>query len=141
METEEKVKQCAVLIITCDARVTSHRRALERSGFRVTTTAEWPADAIIRDFHVVIVLVRGVESATMMAARMRAKPHFGQRVLIAVVPGEPTAADRRTAIGSGFDDVASDARDSRALVARVVQFLRLRPEYRCFLPDRKRPAA
>jgi hypothetical protein len=135
------VKQCAVLIVNRDGRATSQQQAFERIGFVVTAMAEWPPDDVIRHFEVVIILLRHMESATMMAARMRAKPHFGNRVLIAVVPATVTTAERRNAIGSGFDDVASDTRDSRVLMARVLRCLRLRPEYRCFLPDRRRPAA
>ena len=135
------MKQCAALIVDCDIRNTSPHRALERLGFRVTTTAEWPGDDMIRDVEVVIVRVRHIESATMLAARMRAKPYFGHRVLIAVVPAAATPDQRRIAIDSGFDDLASDSRDSRGLIARVLRSLRRRPEYRCFLPDRKRRAA
>jgi hypothetical protein len=135
------VKQCAVLLLNCNGRDTSHQQALERIGFLVTATAEWPGDDVISDFEVVIILVRLMESAAMMATRMRAKPHFGRRVLIAVVPAAATTGERRSAIGSGFDDVVSDTRDSRVLIARVLRSLRLRPEYRCFLPDRRRPAA
>jgi hypothetical protein len=58
-----------------------------------------------------------------------------------VVPAATTQEERRGAVASGFDDVATDTRDSRILIARVLRRLRLRPEHRCFLPDRKRRAA
>ena len=51
------------------------------------------------------------------------------------------AASLTAAIGGGFDDAVSESRDGRQLVARVLRCLRSRPEYRCFLPDRKRRAA
>jgi DNA-binding response OmpR family regulator len=135
------VKQCAVLLVNSSGRETSHHQALERLGFQVTATTDWPADTLIRSFEVVIVILRHMGNASMLAARLRAKPHFGQRVLIAVVPATAPSEERRDAIGSGFDDVASDSDDSRALIARVLRSLRRRPEFRCFLPDRKRRAA
>ena len=135
------MKQCAVLLVDCSGIQTSHPRALERVGFRVTVTSEWPDNDVIRSFEVVIVVLRHMAHASMLAARMRAKPHFGHRVLLAVVPPASTPGERRDAIGSGFDDVATDSADSRILIARVLQCLRRRPEYRCFLPDRKRRAA
>ncbi len=44
-----RMKQCAALIVDCDMRSSSPHRALERLGFRVATTAEWPGDDMIRD--------------------------------------------------------------------------------------------
>jgi hypothetical protein len=134
------VKQCSILIVNCGAE-TSHRQALERIGFHVSETCEWPADDLITAFEVVIVLLRHMQTAGMLAARMRAKPHFGHRVLIAVVPSTASTDERRSAVGSGFDDAVGESRDSRLLIARILRRLRLRPEYRCFLPDRKRRAA
>jgi hypothetical protein len=110
-------------------------------GFQVTATEEWPANDLVRAYEIVIVVLRHMVNASMLAARLRAKPHFGKRVMIAVVPSSATLDERRIAIGSGFDDVATDSEDSRTLIARVLRALRARPEYRCFLPDRKRPAA
>lgn len=134
------MKQCSVLILNSGVE-TPYRQALERIGFHVSETCEWPGDDLVRTVEVVIVLPRHMETIAMLGARMRAKPHFGQRVLIAVVPATASEGDRRAAAGSGFDDVVSDSRDSRVLVARILRRLRSRPEYRCYLPDRKRRAA
>jgi hypothetical protein len=134
------VKQCSVLIVNCGAEPV-HRQALERIGFHVSETFEWPDDDTIKAFEVVIVVFRHMEKVAMLATRMRAKPHFGQRVLIAVVPSTASADERRTAVGSGFDDAVIDSRDSRTLLARILRRLRSRPEHRCFLPDRRRRAA
>jgi DNA-binding response OmpR family regulator len=134
------VKQCSILIVNCGAEPL-HRQVLERIGFHVSETTEWPDDDLIKTFQVVIVAFRHMESVAMLATRMRAKPHFGQRVLIAIVPVMATADERRAALGSGFDDVVSESKDSRPLVARILRRLRSRPEHRCFLPDRKRRAA
>jgi DNA-binding response OmpR family regulator len=134
------VKQCSILIVNSGTE-TSHHQALERIGFKVSETSEWPDDDMIPAFEVVIVLLRNMQTAGMLAARMRAKPHFGHRVLIAVVPATASDDERRSAVGNGFDDVVGDSRDSRQLIARIFRRLRLRPEHRCFLPDRKRRAA
>jgi hypothetical protein len=138
---EKIVKQCSVLLINAERREASHREALEQAGFRVIEICVWPDDDVLIAFEVVVILLPHMERASMLAARMRAKPHFGHRVLIAVVPSPVGAHERRDAIRSGFDDVASDSRASRLLVARILKRLRARPEHRCFLPDRKRPAA
>jgi len=134
------VKQCSVLIVNCGEEA-PYRQRLERIGFRVSETCEWPADEVVTTFEVVIVLFRQLQTISMLAARMRAKPHFGHRVLIAVVPPTASADERRSAIGSGFDDVVSESKDARVLIARILRQLRSRPEHRCFLPDRKRRAA
>ncbi len=135
------MKKCSVLMINISARETPHRLTLEKVGFRVVETCEWPPDEIIPEFEVVIVLLRHMQAVSMLAARLRAKPHFGQRVLVAIAPQPTSAQDRRAAIACGFDDVVSEGSDSRQLLARVLRQLRARPEHRCFLPDLKRRAA
>jgi hypothetical protein len=135
------VKQCSVLIVNCSGREIAHRRALLRRGFRVDEIAEWPFDDVVTQYEVVVVVLREIDSISVIAARMRAKPKFGNRVLIGVTQVAPSAAERRHAILSGFDDVVGDSNDSRILVARILHRLRARPEHRCLLPDRKRPAA
>jgi hypothetical protein len=134
------VKQCSLLIVNCSGRQSRHREALERRGFRVTELKEWPADDVVLDSEVVLCVLRGLETIGMLAARMRAKPRFGHRILIALVP-TVRPADRRTAIGAGFDDVLGESGGPRVLIARILRRLRARPEHRCFLPDLKRPAA
>jgi hypothetical protein len=133
------VKQCSILIVGGGAE-TQYRQALERIGFQVSETCEWPDDDVIPAFEVVIVSIRHMERVAMLAARMRAKPHFGHRVLIASVPPTASAEERRSAVASGFDDAVTE-KDARLLVARILRRLRSRPEHRCFLPDRKRRAA
>jgi DNA-binding response OmpR family regulator len=134
------VKQCALLIVNGTERPSPPREALEQRGFRVAESKEWPADDVVLDSQVVIIVLRNVEAISMLAARMRAKPRFGRRVLIAVVP-TVTPADRRMAIGAGFDDVVGESGGMRVLIARILRLLRARPEHRCFLPELKRPAA
>ena len=102
---------------------------------------EWPSDDVVLGFEVVIIVLRRMDSVSMTAARMRAKPRFGMRVLIAVMDSAPSAAERRHAILSGFDDLVGESRDSRVLIAHILRMLRARPEHRCLVPEKKRPAA
>jgi hypothetical protein len=138
------VKQCAVLFINPDRQESGHPQAMRAIGFVVDEVTEWPDDdSMVRNYHVVIVHVREMNGAPMLAARLRAKPHFGRRLLIALVPADTTQAARRSAEASGFDDVSNDCCDSRHLTTRILRALRTRPELRCVLPPStsKRPAA
>jgi hypothetical protein len=140
-EGESNVKQCAVLVVNGSGREVTHTQALRQRGFRVVETAEWPADDVITQYEVVVVVLREMDIISVVAARMRAKPRFGNRVLIGVTRMPPSAAERRLAIVSGFDDMVGESHDSRILIARILQQLRSRPEHRCLVPERKRPAA
>jgi hypothetical protein len=129
------VKQCAVLFVNPDGQESVHSQAMRGMGFVVDDVTEWPDDNdIVRAYHVVIVRVRKTNGAPMLAARLRAKPHFGRRLLIALVPPDTTLAERRSAEASGFDDVMNDCCDSRHLTTRILRGLRTRPELRCVLP-------
>jgi hypothetical protein len=135
------VKQCSVLIVNCSGRGTSHSQRLQQRGFRVVETAEWPSHDVVTEYEVVVIVLREMDSVSVVAARMRAKPRFGNRVLIGLTRLPPSAAERRYAIVAGFDDLVGETDDSRILVARILQRLRARPEHRCLVPERKRPAA
>jgi DNA-binding response OmpR family regulator len=120
---------------------TLYRGPLEKVGFRVVETGQWPGDEMIRSFEVVIMLLRDMKNISMMAARLRAKPYFGHRVLIAIAVDTSSIEDRRALIGCGFDDVLAESHEPRIVIARILKQLRARPEHRCFLPDLKRRAA
>ena len=129
------MKKCAVLFVNPDRQESGHPQAMRGMGFLVDELRDWPDDNdAVRSYHVVIVHVRRMNGAPMLAARLRAKPHFGRRLLIALVPPDTPAADRRSAEASGFDDVMNDCCDSRHLTTRVLRGLRSRPELRCVLP-------
>lgn len=134
-------KQCSVLVTNCSGRETAHCRSLQLRGFRVIEVREWPTDEVVLEHEVVIIVLRRMDSVAVTAARMRAKPRFGNRVLIGVTESAPSAGERRHAILAGYDDLAGESRDSRVLIARILRMLRSRPEHRCLVPDRKRPAA
>lgn len=140
----EVVKQCAVMFVNPVRDRTPHPEAMRAMGFVVHEIIEWPDDdAAVREYHVVIVRVREIEAAPMLAARLRAKPHFGRRLLIALVPSETPQPGRRAAEASGFDEVLNDLCDTRHLTTRILRGLRTRPELRCVLPppERRRSAA
>ena len=129
------MKQCAILFVNPDRQESAHPEALRGMGFLVDEVTEWPDDNdMVRNYHVVIVRLREMSGAPMLAARLRAKPHFGRRLLIALVSAETPHAERRAAETSGFDDVINDCCDSRHLTTRILRVLRTRPELRCVLP-------
>ena len=140
----EVVKQCAVMFANPVRERTPHPEAMRAMGFIVHEVTDWPTDhAAVRDFHVVVVCVKAIDAAPMLAARLRAKPHFGRRLLIALVPASTAQPDRRAAEASGFDDVLDDSCDTRHLTTRILRGLRARLELRCVLPPpfRDRSAA
>jgi hypothetical protein len=129
------VKQCAVLFVNPVPQESAHPAYLREMGFLVEEIRDWPEDdRKVREYHVIIVRVRAIDAAPMLAARLRAKPHFGRRLLIALVDPDTPLHDRRCAQASGFDDVINDCCDSRQLVGRILRGLRTRPELRCALP-------
>jgi hypothetical protein len=136
----ELMKRCAILIAGGRGE-SAYRQMLERRGFRVTEIVEWPDDDVVKVHEVVIIMLRHIGLTGTLAARMRAKPGFGNRVLIAIAPKPPTADQRRTGMLSGFDDVVPESAGGRALLAKILQRLRERPEHRCRLPERRRSAA
>jgi hypothetical protein len=138
------VKQCAVMFVNPVRERTPHPEAMRAMGFVVQEITDWPTeDAAVREYHVVIVRVKDIGTAPMLAARLRAKPHFGRRLLIALVPASTSPPNRRAAEASGFDDVVNACCDTRHLTTRILRGLRTRPELRCVLPppERRRSAA
>jgi hypothetical protein len=118
-----------------DRANSAHTVQLRETGFVVHAAADWPDDdGSLREYHVVVVRVRNCAAAPMLAARLRAKPHFGRRLLIALVDRDTPRHARRVALTSGFDEVVNVCTDSRQLMARILRGLRARPELRCSLP-------
>ena len=128
------MKQCAVLFVNPDRKQLSHPEYLRELGFVVHETDEWPHDRDIRMYHVVVLRVAAVHAAPMLAARLRAKPHFGRRLLNALVEPTTPLHVRRGAEASGFDDVLNECCGDRDLTARLLRGIRTRPELRCILP-------
>ena len=132
-------KQCSVLLINPVDAPWTHRPMLEALGFRVAERRDWPEDEhAVLDHEIVILRVRNISGAPMLATRLRAKPRFGRRVLIALVAPATSPQDCLAARSSGFDEVLTDCCDARHLTARILRRLRTRPEYRCLLPPGER---
>jgi len=137
-----KVKQCTVLFVNPNAKRSPHPGYLREIGFLVDESADWPAaDDAVRKYHVVVVYVWDMNRAPMIAARLRAKPHFGRRLLIALADPGTSPQDRRVAEAAGFDDVVDECCKSRLLTARILRRIRARPELRCALPPPPRRSA
>jgi hypothetical protein len=129
------VKQCAVLIVDPHGVGGDQAAFLTQQGFNVSYTAIWPDDdATLVAYEIVIVCPPDVAGAAMLAARLRAKPHFGRRVLFGILPDTIHARDAQELRASGFDDVVVASCDGRLLMAKILRRLRERPEYRCLLP-------
>jgi DNA-binding response OmpR family regulator len=134
------VKQCRVLFVNPSGNEIVARKELEAVGFVVRQTREWPNDEMISNVEVMIVVTSRMEQLAMLAARIRAKRGFGQRVLVALVPAEMSPEDRRATAGAGFDDILPEGSTPRVLTARILRRLRMRPEHRCLLPRKRRAA-
>jgi len=138
------VQQCTILFIRSSGHDEDVVNALRSLGFHVVDMEELPPNEELRAYHAIIVHTYEGCPLTMVAARLRAKPRFGRRVLIAFVPVGTTDRQKREAVISGFDLAVSDDRSARDLAAAVLRSLRPYPEYRCLLraPNgRRRKAA
>jgi hypothetical protein len=146
---EEKVaamNQCSILYLKNGAAVDSrqtHAPALRALGFHVDEFDDLPANEVLAAYHAVIVRPAPGCNLPMLAARVRAKPRFGRRVLVALVPDAMAARAKREAVLSGFDYTLPDTCGARDLAATVLRLLRPYPEYRCLLrwPGGRRKAA
>jgi hypothetical protein len=133
-----RLKKCAVLVVDPSAAAGRQSAFLRQHGFKVVETAEWPIEnGEVEHYEVVIVFTPDLAGAPMLAARMRAKPQFGRRVLVAMLPVALMPRDTLALRSSGFDEVLHDASDGRLLLAKVLRRLRERPEYRCLLPGKR----
>jgi hypothetical protein len=135
--------QCSILYVTSCRREESHAGALRTLGFRVDECEELPSNEAFAAYHAVIVRPASDCNLPMLAARLRAKPQFGRRVLLALVPDAMAARNKREAVVSGFDYTLPDNCTARDLAATVIRLLRPYPEYRCVLraPGGRRKAA
>jgi hypothetical protein len=135
--------QCAILYVKSSHGEETQVGALRTLGFRVDECEELPSNETFSAYHAVIVLPASHCNLPMLAARLRAKPHFGRRVLLALVPDAMAARNKREAVLSGFDYTLPAHCTARDLAATVLRLLRPYPEYRCVLrsPGGRRKAA
>ena len=136
-------KQCSILYVWPEEGVEPRVTALRSLGFRVDQSTDLPPSDVMTAYHAVIVRPARECDLPMLAARLRAKPHFGRRVLLALVSADLADRDKRGAVLSGFDHTLPETCGARDLAATVLRLLRPYPEYRCLLrlPGGRRKAA
>ncbi len=127
------MRQCAILYINANGLERTHTDALRSLGFHVVETADVPVDKSIEDYHAVIVRPPSSQGLPQLAARMRAKPRFGRRVLVALVPQDTLPQQRREAVDAGFDLAVTEPCSARDLAAAILGRLRRYPEHHCVL--------
>jgi hypothetical protein len=137
------VEQCSILYVKPGLREGAQVPALRALGFSVDVADDLPAADVFARYHAVVVSVHHGCSLTSLGTRLRAKPRFGRRVLIALVPESCTERQRRDAAASGFDVTLSLECSPRDLAAHILRRLRPYPEFRCLLraPHGRRKAA
>lgn len=139
---ERETKGCAVLLLADEQADVHQLDVLEAVGFRVFRARDLPDNDELLGYEAVIAVLPAIASTGPLAARTRARRHFGRRVLIALVPDTVTETDRRRAAAAGLDAVLPASVPGRTLAAIILQRLRAFPEHRCKLqPRRSRPAA
>jgi len=138
------VQQCSILYIDGGPGGNPHAEALRALGFSVDVVDDLPStEAAFRSYHVVVIRVTSGCHLPALGTRLRAKPRFGRRVLIALVPETCSARERRDATASGFDVALDAGCQPRDLAVHILRQLRRFPEYRCVLraPQGRRKAA
>jgi hypothetical protein len=112
-------------------------------GFRVDESDELPGNEALASYHAVIVRPAETCNLPMLATRLRAKPRFGRRILMALVAPAVVPRDQREAMLSGFDATIPVDCGARDLAATILRLLRPIPEFRCLLrsPTGRRKAA
>jgi DNA-binding response OmpR family regulator len=136
--------QCSILYINTDGFTDTQASALRALGFDVVEADDVPARDTLAKYHALVVRMPERSRLTSVAARLRAAPLFGRRVLIALVSASVTVRERREAIDCGFDLVLPHQCSARDLAASILSLLRRYPEHRCVLRshnNRRRAAA
>jgi DNA-binding response OmpR family regulator len=136
--------QCSILYINTDGFTDTQANALRALGFAVVEADDVPVRDTLAKHHAVVVRMTQGPPLTSVAARLRAAPLFGRRVLIALVPASVTMRERREAVDCGFDLVLPEQCSARDLAASILSLLRRYPEHRCILrshTNRRRAAA
>lgn len=134
--------QCSILYVTAHSADTQ-AAGLRALGFHVDEDRELPSNEALAGYHAIIVRADDQCHLPMLAARMRAKPRFGRRILVALVPEVMADRDKREAIHSGFDSTLPETCGVRDLAAAILRLLRPYAEFRCVLrvPGGRRKAA
>ncbi len=116
---------------------------LRTLGFHVDQRDDLPANEGLTSYHAVILRPGAACDLPMLAARLRAKPRFGRRILMALVTQPVVLRDQRDALLAGFDATMAEDCGARDMAAMILKLLRPYPELRCLLrsPGGRRKAA
>lgn len=135
--------QCSILYVRPGGQNDPRMGVLRTLGFRVDESQELPPNEAFAAYHAVIVRAAPTCDLPMLATRLRAKPRFGRRILMALVTQTVVPRDQREAVLSGFDATMPDDCGARDLAATILRLLRPFPEFRCLLrlPGGRRKAA
>ena len=135
--------QCSILFVNPRRRRVRQLESLRRLGFLVSEAEDLPPTAELVAHHVVVVLTEARHALPVLGTHLRAKPQFGRRALIALVPPDTSTRARREAVDCGFDATLPATVGGRALAVTMLRALRPHPEHRCILPPlmRSRRAA
>jgi CheY-like chemotaxis protein len=135
--------QCSILYVKPACQEETQAKVLRSLGFRVDEAEDLPANEAFAQYHAVVVRANSGCPLPMLAARLRAKPRFGRRILIALVSATLSQQDKREAVASGFDYTLPERCGARDLAATILRLLRPYPEFRCLLrsPSGRRRAA
>jgi hypothetical protein len=137
------MSQCSILYVRPSAGGETQVKILRMLGFRVDEFADLPPTEAFAQYHAILVRPESGYPLPVLAARLRAKPHFDRRVLIALVPDSLSERNKREAVQSGFDFTMPESCGARDLAATILRRLRSYPELRCVLrsPTGRRKAA
>lgn len=137
------MNQCSILYVKPGSREETHAAGLRALGFSVDVVRDLPSSDAFTRYHAVIVRIENECNLPVLGTRLRAKPRFGRRILIALLPASFSDRQRRDAAVSGFDLTLRDGCSPRDLAAHILRRLRPYPEFRCVLrsPHGRRKAA
>ena len=137
------MNQCSVLYITPVLDDDTHVLPLRALGFSVDVVQDLPPSEVFARYHAIVISAHQGCDLPGLGTRLRAKPRFGRRVLIALVDDTISERRRRDAVASGFDLTLPARCSPRDLAAYILRGLRPFPEYRCLLraPQGRRKAA
>lgn len=135
--------ECGILFLGGGGKHRARMEALRSLGFRVDESADLPAAEMLGGYHAVIVRARDAKALPTIGTRLRGRPHFGRRALLALVSDDAGKRECRDAQMCGFDEVLTESCGARDIAASVLRLLRGYPEYRCLLrtPKGRRKAA
>ena len=127
------MRQCSILYINANGAERTHVEALRMLGFQVVETRDLPDQEALDEYHAVLLRAPASTRLTVIATRMRAKPRFGRRVLVALVPAGVPTRDQREAVDAGFDLVITEPCGARDVAAAILGRLRRYPEHHCVI--------